>query len=421
MTGASRFVDPHRAFVSWGVIGAVAAVLLGTALTRSTHLSLATAGALALVAVATFGALVLANLRPGSGTRLVYYHHEVAIFAACSAMLVATRRPLLPYLDLTALCVGTFLLFGRVGCRMAGCCHGRPAHWGLKYDQRYVATGFPEHLIGVRLLPVQTIEAGGVLVVVAYGCLLARTGAPGAALAWYIAGYGALRYTLEFLRGDAGRRIRFGNTQAQWFSVGLGGAVVAAGALDALPSHHLHTAFLAVMVVAVAVRAGLRRRSHGAGVLRDPVHVSELAATLEALRDPTVPVRATFLGMKVSASVTAGYDRFVHQYTLSATVGTLARHQAAAIAALIGQLHGTQSTLLTGRGTGVFHVLLGQDGSSSDPVLMKVSGDAAVRVGCVGVARRALRWPAALGVNRSTFTNWCMSRMSWRRTRKRSC
>ena len=38
----------------------------------------------------------------------------------------SARRPS-PYLDATALGLGAFLACGRVGCTLAGCCHGRPA------------------------------------------------------------------------------------------------------------------------------------------------------------------------------------------------------------------------------------------------------------------------------------------------------
>lgn len=72
---------------------------------------------------------------------------------------------------------------GRVGCFIAGCCHGRDGH------------------------PVQLYEACGLLLI----ALLARhrlgyveqtTAARGSAFAFYLIAYGSLRFVLDPLRGD---------------------------------------------------------------------------------------------------------------------------------------------------------------------------------------------------------------------------
>ena len=43
----------------------------------------------------------------------------------------ALELPVLPYLDLTCLGLGIFLVCGRQGCLMVGCCHGKPCGWGI--------------------------------------------------------------------------------------------------------------------------------------------------------------------------------------------------------------------------------------------------------------------------------------------------
>src|SRR5207253_2733687 len=115
-----------------------------------------------------------------------------------------------------------FLAFGRVGCTMVGCCHGRPGRIGLCYREEHADEGFPRYLVGVRLVPVQALESLGVAAIVGVGVALVVAGSTsGTALAWYAAAYAVLRFFLEFLRGDAGRRYSWGFSEAQWTSLGV--------------------------------------------------------------------------------------------------------------------------------------------------------------------------------------------------------
>lgn len=86
---------------------------------------------------------------------------------------------------------------GRVGCFLAGCCYGVPSRFGIAFTRSQIAPN------GVRLLPVQLIEAAGEGVLF---FLLTRPGAQKRGGRWllgaYLAAYGALRFTLEFFRGD---------------------------------------------------------------------------------------------------------------------------------------------------------------------------------------------------------------------------
>ena len=41
--------------------------------------------------------------------RLIYYHHEIAIVLAVTMVLWLLDQPILPYLDITILRIGTFL------------------------------------------------------------------------------------------------------------------------------------------------------------------------------------------------------------------------------------------------------------------------------------------------------------------------
>ena len=78
---------------------------------------------------------------------------------------------------------------------------------------------FP-HSQGVALVPVQLYEAAGCLVLFLLLDRLARRGRRGEELlAVYLALYGALRFFLEFLRGDGARGFWGALSTSQWVAV----------------------------------------------------------------------------------------------------------------------------------------------------------------------------------------------------------
>ena len=92
--------------------------------------------------------------------------------------------------DLFAVCIPAAHAFGRIGCLMAGCCHGRPSEWGLYHVN-----------LGVRVIPVQLFEAVFLAGLCAFLWYFTskRTGS---GFAWYLLLYGIWRFFAEFLRGD---------------------------------------------------------------------------------------------------------------------------------------------------------------------------------------------------------------------------
>lgn len=80
--------------------------------------------------------------------------------------------------------------FGRIGCLMAGCCHGIASEHGIY---------FPE--LGYRALPTQLYEA---LFLFALTAVLwaAVKRLPGIGGSVYCLGYGIWRFFIEFIRGD---------------------------------------------------------------------------------------------------------------------------------------------------------------------------------------------------------------------------
>ena len=228
----SRRLNAYQLF---GAIGFVAAAAVGLLLTAARGLPLAPAMLFVAVGACVFLLLVAATKLVTGTEYIVYFHHEIAILAAGAALLRGLGVPALPYLDLAMIGILVFLGFGRIGCLMVGCCHGRPAAAGVCYGPRHVEAGFPEELAGVRLVPVQALESATALLVAGWGTALALTAAPGSALAWCVVAYGASRFfMLEPLRGDR-RPSAFGLSHAQWLAAVRAAVVLVAVGAGLLP------------------------------------------------------------------------------------------------------------------------------------------------------------------------------------------
>jgi len=102
------------------------------------------------------------------------------------------------------------LAIGRIGCLMAGCCYGKACDlpWAVVYHN---FPGVPAHpLAGTPVHPSPVYEALGVLIiaVVCYELFThsKKNGLAISALVWL---YAALRFGLEFIRGDVERGFVF--------------------------------------------------------------------------------------------------------------------------------------------------------------------------------------------------------------------
>ena len=108
---------------------------------------------------------------------------------------------------------------GRVGCVMAGCCHGFP------YEGPF-ALYYPNSVAGLSpdqgYFPVQPLEAlinvGICLILLWYEKRMKR---PGQLLFAYMGFYAVARFFLEMLRGDAVRGIWYSVSTSQIISLGL--------------------------------------------------------------------------------------------------------------------------------------------------------------------------------------------------------
>jgi prolipoprotein diacylglyceryltransferase len=318
----------HSPFRVCGVTGLVAACVVALGLSAARGYSLWLETLVIACAVATFCGLALATKVVGGREQLIYYHHEIAVLAVTAGVVGVAGGPVLGHLDVTALGLGAFLVCGRVGCLTVGCCHGRPASHGIVYGPAH--TPVAGYLVGVRLVPVQAFEAAGVCALVIVGAV------SGAGVGLYVSGYAVLRFGLERLRGDAGRRVWRGVSEAQWTSVAVAGA-----AAVFLGGAHVMVAG-ALLVAALLIAGGALPARRG---LLDPPHVHELARAVAAESG------TTSLGVLVSHGRAAGREH----YTFS---GVRDRGSALGVGRAIGWLawRGGSAELVPGP-AGVFHLL----------------------------------------------------------------
>jgi prolipoprotein diacylglyceryltransferase len=210
-------------FAWTGVIGFLMAVLLGFVLAAAVQLDFFTQVRITVVVLVSFFLLAFATKIILGAEDYVLYRYFIFCGAAVALVPWLTARPVLPYLDVYVTAFGLFHFFGRIGCFFAGCCHGRPANIGVAYSAEYLTKGLPSYFIGVKLFPVQLVEAIGVLAIscICFSSMMSETYFPGNICFMYLVSYASLRYILEFMRGDTGRSAVGPLSQAQWTSAAL--------------------------------------------------------------------------------------------------------------------------------------------------------------------------------------------------------
>lgn len=173
--------------------------------------------------LAALGVLALRVVVTGRGD-LVWSEHEAAVLAVAVGVGTVTHH-VAPLLDAVALGLAVMLATGRIGCLLAGCCHGRPARRGVRYGPAHAAEGFPAALVGVPLVPVQAVEAVWAATLALGGLVLLGAAAPGVTAGVVVAGRAGGRFVLEALRGDEGRG-RGRLTRPRLWALALGAAAM---------------------------------------------------------------------------------------------------------------------------------------------------------------------------------------------------
>jgi len=369
-----------NAFQLCGCLGVILASALAIALTIYLDLSPVVTILIVLAAILTFLGLVLVTKFISGKEQIIYYHHEIAVILISSLLLLVLSTPVLAYLDVTVLGIGTFLAFGRVGCFMVGCCHGRPYRWGVSYRQEHARAGFTPYYVGVRLFPIQLVESIWVLGTVIVGsCLVISGQQPGSVLAWYVVTYDLGRFWFEFMRGDPARPYLFGFSQPQWISVVLLWCVGVAELEGILPLHWWHVAVaLGLTIAMIAIARGRRFQRLPKFHLLHPRHVREIAEMIGPINQHVESSRfrwtifeiptstrcqirggCTSLGIRLSASTTRLGGEAIEHFAFSQVDAAMSAYAARTLAQIITRLRRSESAgqLVRGNG-GVFHLLI---------------------------------------------------------------
>jgi phosphatidylglycerol:prolipoprotein diacylglycerol transferase len=149
----------------------------------------------------------LATLR-SSG---VYYGGLILALAASAWYLHRTKLPSWKVADITAPGIALGQAIGRIGCLSAGCCYGKPTSlpWGITFTNQYAAenVGVP---LNVALHPTQVYESVGTFLLFLYlTWRLWRKHFVGQIILEYLMLYAALRFLIEYFRGDDDRGFVF--------------------------------------------------------------------------------------------------------------------------------------------------------------------------------------------------------------------
>ncbi len=186
------------AFRSIGIAGFHVAVAIAVLVGLREGLPLVTTLGLTTVAAFSFFGWGLLRRVLAGREALVLLEHVWVAFGAVALYLWSTGGPIVAGLDVLAVALCPFLLFGRLGCLTVGCCHGTPSSVGTTYP---AWNHHPPWLQGVRLFPVPLVEAMGLALIGLAGFVLAGS-APGKATVWFLFAYASLRFGTEALRGD---------------------------------------------------------------------------------------------------------------------------------------------------------------------------------------------------------------------------
>ncbi|MBD5527130.1 MAG: prolipoprotein diacylglyceryl transferase [Lachnospiraceae bacterium] len=145
----------------------------------------------------------------------VFFGGLIGIFPALYLCQKKLGIPVSEYLQYCTCCIPIAHGFGRIGCYLVGCCHGIPydGRFSVIYSHSLYAPN------GVRLFPVQLLEAFGEFIIglfLLYSCRKQKKVSP---IIIYVISYCVLRFFLEYLRGDSIRGSLYGFSTSQLISI----------------------------------------------------------------------------------------------------------------------------------------------------------------------------------------------------------
>lgn len=146
---------------------------------------------------------------------MVYYGGLIGGIAGAVAAVRLSDLDFDLYAGAIVPCIPLGHAFGRVGCLFAGCCYGVPYDGVCAVHSVYAAAE-------QSLFPVQAVEALlniALFIAFVIFCGTKRKGAH--TLCFYLIAYSAIRFAVEFFRGDLIRGVYHGISTSQWISAGL--------------------------------------------------------------------------------------------------------------------------------------------------------------------------------------------------------
>ena len=148
------------------------------------------------------------------------------LISGAAAFFIKARKSGQDFLKTADLCAPALALghaFGRLGCFFAGCCHGRPTDsiFGVVFSDPRCEVN--PALLGLKIHPTQLYEAAGnLLIFLLLNYMLSKeqkSARNGAVIVTYAALYCALRFSVEFFRGDDRGGFMLGLSPAQIISL----------------------------------------------------------------------------------------------------------------------------------------------------------------------------------------------------------
>lgn len=363
------FSKKIHSFHFFGVIGFITGMLLGTSVSYFLNMNVNVILLMSLIGAGTFFLLAFIAKWVAKKEMIVYYHHEISILIVCSIALRLMNYPVLPYIDITLLGIGTFLTFGRIGCFNVGCCHGRPGSFGYHYGVHHVEEGFTWYYRNVRLLPVQLIESVFVFCIVITGSIiLFQNVLPGTVLILYTVVYGSFRFIIEFFRGDTERPYYKGLSEAQWTTLLLVAISLFLSYSGSLPLYTWHVVLFIMLCTASLYIVFFKRKTNDYR-LATPRHIREIATGLQYMKSENgnlsyskkqnVNVYTTTEGLSFSSGVYYTTNNKLTHYTLSGnshlTLDQESAQKLGKIIALISKHSGAFEII--GKDSEIYHII----------------------------------------------------------------
>lgn len=327
-----------------GFIGYAAATALAIVLGQVWELTLVERSITCFAPPAAFLIVVTIASALAGQERIVFYQTALGGLAAVIGSGAIAGARIERMVDVATLGIGTFLVFGRLGCWSVACCHGTLGR-GVVYGAAHVEVGFWARWSGRSLWPVQAIESVASALLVVAALVL-----PGSPAAIYLAGYAIVRFGLELVRGDGARPYKHGLSEAQW--VALTTAIAIASWQPAIATIGIAGA----LAIGAGILISLRRKRE----LFLPPHLRDLERTMQQAYD----------GTRCETSLNVAVSRHtLPDGRIDWVLSSTHPRWSADTCRVLARLMWAESQLVVGKSPGVMHVVTARE----DPLVVQAS------------------------------------------------